>query len=130
MNEGWATFWHYTILQELYKEGIVGDGFMMEFLQSHTNVVYQPATSQYYNGINPYALGFAMMSDIRRICEEPDRRRPRLVPRHRRQRLAQDARLRDAQLQGRELHRPVPVAQADPRLPLLSPCSTTTRTTS
>ena len=72
MNEGWATFWHYTILQELYKEGIVGDGFMMEFLQSHTNVVFQPsATSQYYNGINPYALGFAMMSDIRRICEDP-----------------------------------------------------------
>ncbi len=72
MNEGWATFWHYTILHELYKEGIVGDGFMMEFLQSHTNVVFQPsATSQYYNGINPYALGFAMMSDIRRICEDP-----------------------------------------------------------
>ena len=72
MNEGWATFWHYTILQELYKEGIVGDGFMMEFLQSHTNVVYQPAaTSPHYSGINPYALGFAMMTDIRRICEDP-----------------------------------------------------------
>jgi stage V sporulation protein R len=72
MNEGWATFWHYTILQELYKEGIVGNGFMLEFLQSHTNVVYQPAaTSPYYSGINPYALGFAMMSDIRRICENP-----------------------------------------------------------
>jgi stage V sporulation protein R len=72
MNEGWATFWHYTILQQLYKEGIVGDGFMLEFLQSHTNVVFQPAaTSPYYSGINPYALGFAMMSDIRRICEEP-----------------------------------------------------------
>jgi stage V sporulation protein R len=72
MNEGWATFWHYTILHELHKEGIVGDGFMLEFLQSHTNVVYQPpANSPYYNGINPYALGFAMMSDIRRICEDP-----------------------------------------------------------
>ncbi len=72
MNEGWATFWHYTILNELYNEGVVGDGFMMEFLQSHTNVVYQPpVTSQYYSGINPYALGFAMMRDIRRICEEP-----------------------------------------------------------
>ena len=72
MNEGWATFWHYTILHDLYKEGIVGDGFMLEFLQSHTNVVYQPpATSPYYSGINPYALGFAMMTDIRRICEDP-----------------------------------------------------------
>ncbi len=72
MNEGWATFWHYTILNQLYEEGVVGDGFMMEFLQSHTNVVYQPpVSSPYFNGINPYALGFAMMSDIRRICEHP-----------------------------------------------------------
>jgi len=72
MNEGWATFWHYTILNQLYDEGVVGDGFMMEFLQSHTNVVFQPpVTSRYFNGINPYALGFAMMRDIRRICEEP-----------------------------------------------------------
>ncbi len=72
MNEGWATFWHYTILYQLYEEGIVGDGFMMEFLQSHTNVVYQPPVgSKFYNGINPYALGFAMMRDIRRICENP-----------------------------------------------------------
>jgi stage V sporulation protein R len=72
MNEGWATFWHYTILNQLYEEGIVGNGFMMEFLQSHTNVVYQPpVTSPYYGGINPYALGFNMMRDIRRICEEP-----------------------------------------------------------
>jgi len=72
MNEGWATFWHYTILHQLYDEGVVGDGFMMEFLQSHTNVVYQPPVgSRYFNGINPYALGFAMMRDIRRICENP-----------------------------------------------------------
>jgi len=72
MNEGWATFWHYTILNQLYDEGIVGEGFMMEFLQSHTNVVYQPpVTSPHFNGINPYALGFAMMCDIRRICEHP-----------------------------------------------------------
>jgi stage V sporulation protein R len=72
MNEGWATFWHYTILNQLYDEGIVGDGFMMEFLTSHTNVVYQPpVTSNHYRGINPYALGFAMMRDIRRICEHP-----------------------------------------------------------
>ena len=72
MNEGWATFWHYTILNRLYDEGVVGNGFMMEFLQSHTNVIYQPPVhSPYFSGINPYALGFAMMRDIRRICEEP-----------------------------------------------------------
>jgi stage V sporulation protein R len=72
MNEGWATFWHYTLLNRLYDEGFVSDGFMVEFLQSHTNVVYQPPyNSPHYSGINPYALGFAMMSDIRRICETP-----------------------------------------------------------
>jgi spore cortex formation protein SpoVR/YcgB (stage V sporulation) len=72
MNEGWATFWHYTLMNHLYDEGMVSDGFMIEFLQSHTNVVMQPSFDvPYYNGINPYALGFAMMRDIRRICEEP-----------------------------------------------------------
>jgi spore cortex formation protein SpoVR/YcgB (stage V sporulation) len=72
MNEGWATFWHYTLLNRLYDEGLVTEGFMLEFLQSHTNVIFQPAySSKYYSGINPYALGFAMMSDIRRICENP-----------------------------------------------------------
>ncbi len=72
MNEGWATFWHYTILNHLYDEGVVSDRFMLEFLQSHTGVVAQPDyNSRYYNGINPYALGFAMFTDIRRICEAP-----------------------------------------------------------
>jgi stage V sporulation protein R len=81
MNEGWATFWHYTILNKLYDEGIVGDGFMMEFLQSHTNVVYQPpVSSRYYSGINPYALGFTMMRDIRRICESPTEEDRRWFP--------------------------------------------------
>ncbi len=72
MNEGWATFWHYTLLNTLYDDGKLSDGFMIEFLQSHTNVIYQPPYhSPHYSGINPYALGFAMMSDIRRICENP-----------------------------------------------------------
>lgn len=65
-------FWHYTLMNHLYDEGFVTDGFMMEFLQSHTGVIFQPPfDAPYYNGINPYALGFAMMRDIRRICEEP-----------------------------------------------------------
>ena len=72
MNEGWATFWHYTLLNDLYDQGLVTDGFMLEFLQSHTSVVYQPPfDSKFYSGINPYALGFNMMQDIRRICENP-----------------------------------------------------------
>ncbi len=72
MNEGWATFWHYTLLNTLYDRGYVTEGFMMEFLQSHTSVVYQPPfDNPYYSGINPYALGFSMFSDLRRICENP-----------------------------------------------------------
>jgi spore cortex formation protein SpoVR/YcgB (stage V sporulation) len=72
MNEGWATFWHYTLLNTMYDEGLVTDGFMMEFLNSHSSVIYQPPfDSQHYSGINPYTLGFHMMSDIRRICEHP-----------------------------------------------------------
>lgn len=72
MNEGWATFWHYTILNRLHEKGLVTDGFMIEFLQSHTNVVSQRGFDERgYSGINPYALGFAMMQDIRRICESP-----------------------------------------------------------
>jgi stage V sporulation protein R len=72
MNEGWATFWHYTILQTMYDEGLVSDAFMLEVLTSHTNVLTQPGfDSQRYSGINPYALGFAMFRDIRRICEAP-----------------------------------------------------------
>jgi len=72
MNEGWATFWHYTLLNTLFERGKVSEGFMLEFLQSHTSVIYQlPYDSPHYNGINPYTLGFAMMTDIRRICESP-----------------------------------------------------------
>ncbi len=72
MNEGWATFWHYTLINTLYDRGLVDDGFMMGFIHSHSNVIYQPPfNSPYYSGINPYTLGFSMMSDIRRICEAP-----------------------------------------------------------
>jgi len=72
MNEGWACFWHFHILHELYKEERVDDGFMLEFLQYHTSVIYQPPyDSPYYSGLNPYTLGYAMMQDLKRICETP-----------------------------------------------------------
>jgi stage V sporulation protein R len=81
MNEGWATFWHYTLLNHLYEEGRLTDGFMMEFLQSHTNVVFQPPfNSRIYSGINPYALGFAMFTDLRRMCENPTEEDRRWFP--------------------------------------------------
>lgn len=72
MNEGWACFWHYTLLHALYDEKLVTDEFMLEILQTHANVIMQPAyNSPYFNGINPYTLGYHMMQDIKRICENP-----------------------------------------------------------
>ncbi|MFK0571021.1 SpoVR family protein [Endozoicomonas sp.] len=72
MNEGWACFWHYHLIHELYNEGKVSDGFMLEFIHSHSSVIYQsPFDSPHYSGINPYTLGFSMFMDIRRICENP-----------------------------------------------------------
>ncbi|MFV8818723.1 SpoVR family protein [Haliea sp. E17] len=81
MNEGWACFWHFHIIHEMYREGLVTDGFMMEFLQYHTAVIYQPPfNSPYYSGINPYTLGFGMMQDLRRISENPTEEDRRWFP--------------------------------------------------
>ena len=100
MNEGWACFWHYHILNHLYDEGKVTDSFIMEFLHSHTNVVAQPEyNSPYYSGINPYALGFNMFMDIKRVCEEPTEEDKYWLPRNRGQRLAGNRSLCDAELQ-------------------------------
>ena len=72
MNEGCATYTHYRIMNRLHEKGLLTDGNMVEFLRSHTNVVFQPDFDDpRYSGINPYALGFAMMRDIERICTEP-----------------------------------------------------------
>ena len=72
MNEGCATFVHYYIMNRLHDKGLLNDGAMLEFLHSHTGAVFQPDFDHPgYSGINPYALGFGMMQDIRRICETP-----------------------------------------------------------
>ncbi|MBV8575524.1 MAG: SpoVR family protein [Acetobacteraceae bacterium] len=72
MNEGCATYVHYRIMNRLHEQGLLSDGAIMEFLHSHTNVVFQPGfDDRRYSGINPYALGFGMMEDIARICTEP-----------------------------------------------------------
>ncbi|WP_218353119.1 SpoVR family protein [Alteromonas lipotrueiana] len=81
MNEGWACFWHYHILTQLYDEGLVTDRFMLEFLHNHTSVVMQPEyNSPYYSGINPYALGFNMFMDIKRVCQHPTEEDYRYLP--------------------------------------------------
>lgn len=72
MNEGCATFTHYFIINRLREKGLITEGSYLEMMHSHTNVVLQPEYDDpRYSGINPYALGFAMMQDIRRICENP-----------------------------------------------------------
>jgi stage V sporulation protein R len=73
MNEGAATYVHYRIMNRLHEEGRISDGNFIEFLQSHTNVVFQPDFDDLrFSGFNPYALGFAMMRDIERVVTEPD----------------------------------------------------------
>ena len=72
MNEGCATFVHYYIMNRLFDDGRITEGALLETLHSHSNVVFQPAFDDpRFSGINPYALGFAMMQDIQRICLEP-----------------------------------------------------------
>jgi len=72
MNEGCATFVHYEIMSRLHERGLINDGAFLYAMHSHTNVIFQPEyDDRRYNGINPYALGFAMMQDIKRICIDP-----------------------------------------------------------
>jgi stage V sporulation protein R len=72
MNEGFASFVHYHIINKLYDEGYVNDGFMLEFIKSHSGVLYQPEyNSKYFSGLNPYTLGFNIFMDIKRICLDP-----------------------------------------------------------
>lgn len=81
MNEGCATFVHYKIMNRLYDQGKIGEGAMLEFLASHTAVVFQPDFDDpRYSGINPYALGFEMMCDIERIATDPTEEDRRFMP--------------------------------------------------
>jgi spore cortex formation protein SpoVR/YcgB (stage V sporulation) len=60
-------------MTRLHEQGRLSDGQYLEFLHSHTNVVFQPEfDDRRYGGINPYALGFAMMEDLVRIATAPE----------------------------------------------------------
>ena len=67
LNEGFASFVYYYIMQRLSEKGLITAGATKEFLHSHTNVVVQHD----FADINPYALGFHLFTDIKRICETP-----------------------------------------------------------
>jgi spore cortex formation protein SpoVR/YcgB (stage V sporulation) len=72
INEGFATFSHYYIVNSLYDKGYLSEGFMLEFIKHHTGVINQPPyNSEYYSGLNPYTMGFNIFMDIKRICENP-----------------------------------------------------------
>jgi spore cortex formation protein SpoVR/YcgB (stage V sporulation) len=73
MNEGFASFAHYTLMHDLYDQGYIDDGYMLNFIHSHCDVTYQrdSGSKEGWHSINPYALGLAMFQDIKRICENP-----------------------------------------------------------
>lgn len=72
LNEGFATFTHHYCMHRLYEKGLITEGALFGFIQSHTNVIAQPEFDDpRYSGLNPYALGFSIFRDIRRICESP-----------------------------------------------------------
>lgn len=70
-NEGCATFCHMDIMTKLNDRGLISNGSYTEFLHMHSGVINQTTYGPYFNGWNPYALGFAICNDIKRICLEP-----------------------------------------------------------
>jgi spore cortex formation protein SpoVR/YcgB (stage V sporulation) len=72
INHNCATFSHYEIINKMYDEGYLDEGFMMEFFHNHSNVIFQPGfDSPYYSGLNPYTLGFNIFSDLKRMSLDP-----------------------------------------------------------
>ncbi len=70
MNEGWASYWHYTIIEDLWKDGKIDNESYMECKTSHTSVA-----NEYYDfkpRINPYYLGFNYYKNIEKACKDPD----------------------------------------------------------
>ena len=57
MNEGWASYWHYTILNSLE----LPEGLHFEFLKRHNDVI-----APVVGGLNPYYMGFKIFEDIER----------------------------------------------------------------
>lgn len=55
MNEGWASYWHYQILNKLKLD----QGLHMEFLNHHNQVI-----KPFLGSINPYYMGFKLLEDI------------------------------------------------------------------
>ena len=72
MNEGCATWTHQAIMTRLHEQGQINDAAYLEVIHSTTNVINQPGFDNPGGGsFNPYALGYAMMTDIARVCDDP-----------------------------------------------------------
>ena len=65
LNEGWASFCHYYIMNRLYEKGFIDAGSMLEFYSMHAGVLAQ----RKYSSFNPYKLGFCIFMDIKRLAE-------------------------------------------------------------
>lgn len=57
MNEGWASYWHYTLLSKLN----MPQQLHFEFLRSHNQVV-----KPFDGRLNPYFLGYKIFDDIQK----------------------------------------------------------------
>ena len=83
MNEGCATWVHQRIMTRLHETGQIDDAAFMEVLHSTSNVIMQPGFDQGGGpGFNPYALGYAMMTDIARVCTTPTKEDRAWFPDH------------------------------------------------
>ncbi len=61
MNEGWASYWHYKIMNSLE----LPQGLHMEFMVAHHQVL-----RPHPGGLNPYHLGFLIWHDIEKRWNE------------------------------------------------------------
>jgi stage V sporulation protein R len=72
MNEGCATWVHQRIMSRLHETGQINDAAFLEVLHSTSNATLQPDFDHPAGfGFNPYAIGYAMMRDIERMCVQP-----------------------------------------------------------
>ncbi len=84
LNEGMATFTHDKILTTMRDIGLIDFGMYNEYKQINQGVLYQPPAVRKTKGpdgqdvevlvgadMNPYTLGFKILTEIERICKDP-----------------------------------------------------------
>jgi stage V sporulation protein R len=80
MNEGCATWVHHQIMTRLHETGQIDDAAFLECIHSTSSVIQQHGFEHVGPNLNPYALGYAMMSDIARACTDPSAEDRRWFP--------------------------------------------------